>query len=829
MDLFPNRGTWSEKAIPPRGKLIKEGDKMMQVPSADKSAMNGGWSEAAVRPLKLETSSSHKADPRVRDKSQWSEAAVKPGVATSDGDRWNWYPAVSTPPSILRSIAGGQSNAPPWSERAVKPSGLQSVWDVDGNKRRSEALKRLAVMDRQDAGRNELVKREASAMVQHASAASWEVPLRKASKQPVKAGSIAEEVKLLADDAEQRLMELNADLLMAGIRTTLKSDAQRLAGAGADPSVVEATMRSLVRPRKPKGVLSDLRLIKRFQKFVEQDTSTHSPGELMFEWDRIGRWFTQLKDLNCGKETLTHALRAMGHVASTVGFPLPATKSDRLIKIARDWSASKDKEPDQAEAYSVEFMSWMEQFVLNTDNPKEMREVIGRMRLRTQASLRHDDLRRTALSRFEWVRWNIEGDPKHGTVRGIVTRAYATKTVPRHWSASSLGVTERGDGWLQALISLMIEAQPNCKWDDFTGSAINKNGKGWIQGASRGEDDAYWIRHAMRAAGFDEEATRRMRLHGSKATITSWSQHYEEDPRAVNVQGGWKDEKDKTMQGKYLREAQQVSLSLQERVLGRLRDGDVPASLDKSGSCLNVAPPPPTPRGDTGGAAAAPSTPAGGSAHVNEVVEAGGPETAAEIEMVELLASQDKFTSVPIIEVCPEPRELNEERGNSTPNMSGTDNEEDSKGESGDDAPSVQEGSASRKRKRRQSTPNASNEDAESVSSGGVDSLEIDNEDAKVIADGLDEEADDNLEEGSFPYGFCMNVKTKCLHLALPADESDYYDHKAVCGSTAHGDYWRLDCGAGIAEGEHHQVVPHKIEFTWCADCAVKIRMAALV
>ena len=67
-------------------------------------------------------------------------------------------------------------------------------------------------------------------------------------------------------------------------------------------------------------------------KFAEQDSDTREMAEGLFAWDRIARWFTELRDLKCGKKTLLHALRSFGHLANTLGFRCEATTYPRLKK-----------------------------------------------------------------------------------------------------------------------------------------------------------------------------------------------------------------------------------------------------------------------------------------------------------------------------------------------------------------------------------------------------------------------------------------------------------------------------------------------------------------
>ena len=140
-------------------------------------------------------------------------------------------------------------------------------------------------------------------------------------------------------------------------------------------------------------------------------------------------------------------------------------------------------------------------------------------------------------------------------MRGVTTHAYATKTVARHWSASGLGVTAEGDGWLEEVMSLLLMAHGD-KSDDHTGKEIAEEGASWKPFPAIGAHDAAWIRRIMKEEGFASEQCRNFRLHKSKPTFTSRAQHMGLNPLDVNVQGGWKHGTDQLMSHTYLREVQ---------------------------------------------------------------------------------------------------------------------------------------------------------------------------------------------------------------------------------------------------------------------------------
>ena len=91
-----------------------------------------------------------------------------------------------------------------------------------------------------------------------------------------------------------------------------------------------------MRPKKPQGMLSDLRLFNRYYKFHQSSADSDSREVDAFHFGIVARWFTDLKDLECGKETLRHALRAFSHLSDLLGFECRAVGHFRLRKIAND-------------------------------------------------------------------------------------------------------------------------------------------------------------------------------------------------------------------------------------------------------------------------------------------------------------------------------------------------------------------------------------------------------------------------------------------------------------------------------------------------------------
>ena len=79
----------------------------------------------------------------------------------------------------------------------------------------------------------------------------------------------------------------------------------------------------------------------------------------------------------------------------------------------------------------------------------------------------HTDLATAALNGVEWCR--VVGEEK---VLGLRAKADKTKTGPRPWSASMLGVNPRNDEWLIAFVEILFKVHgPNWKAHSFLGCA----------------------------------------------------------------------------------------------------------------------------------------------------------------------------------------------------------------------------------------------------------------------------------------------------------------------------------------------------------------------
>jgi hypothetical protein len=536
-------------------------------------------------------------------------------------------------------------------------------------------------------------------------------------------------------------------------------------------------------------------LLVRYRTFYLGDGKRSSQGGAsVFDFGRVTRWFIDMMDARVGRKTLESALRAFHSCAEIFGFEEDVSRNKRLRIFARDWQAANAKEPRRAPPHSIAFLKWMEAYILDLEKPAPRREVIGRHRLRCQASIRHDDMRRTAVSRCAWVGWapnlipstTASGwadppDPDDGPpLRGLVTRAYATKTVPRHWSASALGVSVQGDGWLQTTFALMKEAHLHPLTDDFMGMAMDHDMTGWIQSPATGADDASHIRRIMEDEGFAEGPIRELRLHSAKCTFTSLGQHLGQPEMAVRIQGGWRGRNESNMPDTYMREGQLVSLKFQEAVLKYLRDGGDMTQLPVLGQCVTTSPPPQRDAADSLPPQGA--TPSEDLGLPNPPLFEGG---GASTEFSPLYSDGQVSPFAIISEHAASTR-----RGGATPRFT--------EGPSVPRSPRVDNGD-----------PNAPQ--PESILGSEEEQFE-ESEASSCTSDVMD---DPSL--GSY----MVNTTSGKVHMAIEVDDRDVFlKRAAACGPGA----FRPACHTYVALADYYECVPTGIgcgRLTWCQRCLV--------
>ena len=275
-----------------------------------------------------------------------------------------------------------------------------------------------------------------------------------------------------------------------------------------------------------------------------------------------------------GKMTPKSFLHALQFFSEAFGFPTDAVRCKRTRKLV-DVFAKATKAKNQAPMFTVETMDYLEQVVTEANLPKGYRLAAGKLRLCIQASLRWDDLARTSFANVEWIR--RKGENK---IIGLRSKFGESKTGPRPWVASYLGVTPEGDDWMCCLVNLLVESHGVAfKTHDHVGKSFTSDGLYPTANMSSFDQDVTFIRLILKSAveaGFNldislEEA-KKARWHGAKATLTSVMMHTGEGDRAVRFSGNWKEQRE-SMSDTYLRESQLLVLSAQENALEYLRKG----------------------------------------------------------------------------------------------------------------------------------------------------------------------------------------------------------------------------------------------------------------
>ena len=136
---------------------------------------------------------------------------------------------------------------------------------------------------------------------------------------------------------------------------------------------------------------------------------------------------------------------AFGYQTSGIRWP-------RCKRMGDDY-AKRAPSSNPAPYMEVAVLGFLEKVLLDTTKALYVRITAGKLRLCAQAAIRHSDLTRTSFDRLEWCR--LKGTTG---VLGLRAKVERTKTGPRPWVASHLGVVPRHDNWLPTLIDLLAQA-----------------------------------------------------------------------------------------------------------------------------------------------------------------------------------------------------------------------------------------------------------------------------------------------------------------------------------------------------------------------------------
>ena len=284
---------------------------------------------------------------------------------------------------------------------------------------------------------------------------------------------------------------------------------------------------------------------------------------------------------NCGFRTPKAVLYALEYFGVIFGFQEPGSRLPRCRKMAEDY-ASKAPPRTPAKHISVDFMKYLEEAVLCEERSVAERLVCGKLRLCAQASIRHDDLERTPISKTEWIR--LKGGLE---IVGLRACAPVTKSGVRPWVASYLAVCPENDVLLSHGESWSTREFfcPGFS-NDTTPLGIPSSWSADVAIVKRmlAEDAA-----KGRKVPLDGDTVESFRWHGSKATMPTIMAHFGTKAKVIRYQGNWSKKAD-SMPDTYLREAQVIVLKGQIEVLERIRAGEtldtlvgVPLAGDGSG------------------------------------------------------------------------------------------------------------------------------------------------------------------------------------------------------------------------------------------------------
>ena len=337
-----------------------------------------------------------------------------------------------------------------------------------------------------------------------------------------------------------------------------------------DEQLDEARFARLTDPRSPTTGLRYARLLKRFLDWVSTQGRYNEIKPMTAEY--LGKFVEYLVEQSSGFNTPKSFLFALEYYSVLFGFVTPKIELRRWKKIAEDYQ-SRAPERKPAAYLDVKLLGYLEHLVKDTGRSMAERITAGKLRLCVQASIRHSDLTSTPMGLIEWCRYK-------GSCHtlGLRAKAPVTKSGPRLWAASHLGVSKDGDGWLAALMDLLLISHGE-QWRDheFCGCATTRDG--FAPYPSTIDADTAIIRKVM-LTDFDEgsglpitrEEAANFRWHGAKATLPTFMGHFGIRTKAIRYQGSWK-KKTEAMPDLYLREAQVLVIQSQIQTLDYLRKG----------------------------------------------------------------------------------------------------------------------------------------------------------------------------------------------------------------------------------------------------------------
>eukprot|EP00435_Cladocopium_sp_Y103_P061000 s40_g22.t1 len=332
----------------------------------------------------------------------------------------------------------------------------------------------------------------------------------------------------------------------------------------------------------PKSAGTGLRYARLLRRFLDAFAEGKSAEELKTPFDQpsLQAYVVKLIQDEVGYRTPQSLLYAVEFYSGIFGFACPGAAHQRVRKLSREYIA-KAPERDPAPYFSVQFLEYLERVVLDTSRDVQIRVSCGKLRLCTQASIRHSDLAATAMADVEWCR--LVGKTE---VLGLRARAAYTKSGPRPWAAALLGVVPAHDKWLICLVELLLHMHgPGWREHTFVGCASNGSG-GFDPSPPLIGEDVNTVKRALaedlergKKVPLDAEAIGHLRWHSCKTTLPTYMTHFGVRTRTVRFQGAWK-KQSQLMPDLYLREAQTLVMKGQMEVLDQIRRGAVVQALE---------------------------------------------------------------------------------------------------------------------------------------------------------------------------------------------------------------------------------------------------------
>ena len=263
--------------------------------------------------------------------------------------------------------------------------------------------------------------------------------------------------------------------------------------------IKEETFVTLTDPRSAGTGLRYARLLRRYMDAYLKKHDRARDGPPIFGVEAFQSYLVSLVQEEVGFRTPQSLIYAVEHFSSCFGFNSPCTKNPRVRKLAFNYV---DKAPDRNPApyFEVSFLEYLERVVLDNARDMPSRVACGKLRLCTQASIRRSDLACTSMSDVEWCRM-VGGSE----VLGLRAKAAKTKSGPRPWAASLLGVNPENDGWLTRWVDLLINTHgPSWKEHSFVGCASDGSG-GWLSSPPLITEDTLTVKRGRKNSAIVRE------------------------------------------------------------------------------------------------------------------------------------------------------------------------------------------------------------------------------------------------------------------------------------------------------------------------------------